>query len=217
MSYFVHISWAGSYAIIANGKKARCKRKRAMASQRTIEERETYNLSKVGGSVAYITLVIGYLLTILTTTHLTLLNFLVFTVLQVCYCGVLVWLLWGVGKMQEKWALPVALGLLVVITGAVGVLPIIGLQWDWLLFLVTLSMLVMFLPLRLGIGAGILLYIGAMLNLGWLDDWHWSQVYPLLLTFLPAFLFVGVFSVVLSILEVQKERAELLLHQLEVS
>jgi len=52
-----------------------------MSSQPATEEREASNLSKAGISAAYITLIIGYQFTILTTTRLTLLNFLVFTVL----------------------------------------------------------------------------------------------------------------------------------------
>jgi signal transduction histidine kinase len=188
-----------------------------MSSRPTTEEQVISFLSTAGASVAYITLIIGYLVTILTTTRLTLLNFLVFTALQVCYCALLGWMMWVVGKSPKKWSLPLALGLLVVITGAIGVLPITGLQWDWLLFLVTLSLFIMLLPLRLAICAGILGYIAVVLNIGWLSDWQWSQVYASLLSLFPAFIFVGLFSLFFRILEAQKERAERLLRQLEVS
>lgn len=188
-----------------------------MSSQPTTEDRAISILSTVGAGVAYICLIIGYLLTILTTTRLTPLNFLVFTILQICYCALLGWMIWVAWKIPKNWPVLLALGLLVVITGVIGVLPIIGLQWDWLLFLVTLSMLVMLLTFRQAIGAGILVYIGVVLNLSWLDDWHWSQVYTSLLTLFPAFLFVGLYMLIFRILEAQKERAELLLHQLEVS
>ena len=188
-----------------------------MSSQPTTEEREVIYLSLAGTSVLSLTLIIGYLLTILTATRLTLLNFLVFTALQVCYCALLWWMIRVVGKSPKKWPLPLALGLLIVITGAVGLLPATGLQWDWLLFLVTLSLLFTFLPVRLAICAGILLYIAVVLNLGWLSDWQWAQVYASLLSLFPAFLFVGLFSLFFRMLEMQKERAERLLHQLEVS
>src|SRR2546421_13053960 len=128
-----------------------------MSSQPTIEEREIYNLPKVGGGVAYITLIIGYLLTILTTTHLTLLNFLVFTTLQVCYCALLWWMIRTVWESAKRWPLVLAMGLLIVITEVVGLLPVIGLQWDWLLFIVTLSLSFLFPPLRVAICTGILL------------------------------------------------------------
>jgi signal transduction histidine kinase len=188
-----------------------------MSSQPTTEEREVFYLSIAGASVIYITLIIGYLFTILTATRLTLLNFLMFTALQVCYCALLWWMRRVVGKSPKKWPLPLAIGLLIVITGAVGLLPATGLQWDWLLFLVTLSVLFTFLSLRLAISAGILLYIAVALNLGWLSDWQWSQVYASLLSLFPAFLFVGLFSLFVRMLEMQKERAERLLHQLEAS
>src|SRR5215467_5154052 len=188
-----------------------------MSSQPTTEEREVFYLSIAGASVIYITLTIGYLLTILTATRLTLLNFLVFTALQVCYCALLWWMIRVVGKSPKKWPFPLALGLLIVITGAVGLLPATGLQWDWLLFLVTLSLLFTFLPVRLAICAGILLYIAVVLNLGWLSDWQWAQVYASLLSLFPAFLFVGLFSLFFRMLEMQKERAERLFRQLEAS
>lgn len=188
-----------------------------MSSQTTTEEREVFYLSIAGTSVIYITLIIGYLLTILTATRLTMLNFLLFTALQICYCALLWWMIRVVGKSPKKWPLPLAIGLLIVITGAVGLLPTTGLQWDWLLFLVTLSLLFTFLPVRLAICAGILLYLAVVLNLGWLSDWQWSQVYSSLLSLFPAFLFVGLFSLFVRMLEMQKERAERLLRQLEAS
>jgi signal transduction histidine kinase len=188
-----------------------------MSSQPTTKEREVFYLSIAGTSVIYITLIIGYLLTILTATRLTLLNFLLFTALQVCYGALLWWMIRVVGKSPKKWPLPLAIGLLIVITGAVGLLPATGLQWDWLLFLVTLSLFFTFLPVRLAICAGILLYIAVVFNLGWLSDWQWPQVYASLLSLIPAFLFVGLFSLFVRMLEMQKERAERLLRQLEAS
>jgi signal transduction histidine kinase len=188
-----------------------------MSSQPTTEEREVIYLSLAGTSVLSVTLIIGYLLTILTTTRLTLLNFLLFTALQVGYGALLWWMIRVVGKSPKQWPLPLAIGLLLVITGAVGLLPAIGLQWDWLLFLVTLSLLFTFLPVRLAISAGLLLYLAVVFNLGWLSGWHWSQIYPSLLSLFPAFLFVGLFSLFVRMLEMQKERAERLFRQLEAS
>lgn len=188
-----------------------------MSSQPAIVERETYILPRVGAGVAYTTLIIGYLLTILTTTHLALLNFLVFTVLQVCYCALLWWMLGTVWTSPKKWSLVLVMGLLIVITEAVGLLPVIGLQWDWLLFLVTLSLSFLLPPLRIAICMGILLYVTAVINLGWLNDWQWSQVYASLLSLIPAFAFVALFSLVFRILEHQRDRAERLLRKLEES
>jgi len=188
-----------------------------MSSQPTTEERDVIYLSLAGTSVISITLIIGYLFTILTATRLTLLNFLLFTALQVGYAVLLWWMIRVVGKSPKKWPLPLAIGLLLVITGAVGLLPATGLQWDWLLFLVTLYLLFTFLPVRLAICAGLLLSLAVVFNLGWLSDWQWSHVYPSLLSLFPAFLFVGLFSLFVRMLEMQKERAERLFRQLEAS
>jgi hypothetical protein len=47
-------------------------------------------LSTAGASSAYITILIGYVLTVVTTPpQLTLVNFIVFTVLQLIYCAIL--------------------------------------------------------------------------------------------------------------------------------
>lgn len=187
-----------------------------MPSLSTTEEQEIYIPPGAGAAVAYTILAIGYLLTILTTTHLTLLNFLVFTALQVCYCLLLWWIL---GKMDgsKRWPLVLAMGLLIGITEAVGLLPLAGLQLDWLLFLVTLSISFLLLPLRIAICTGILLYVMVVINLGWLSNWQWSRVYASLLTLIPAFAFVALFSLVSRILEQQKDRAEHLLRKLEES
>ncbi|HLX58436.1 MAG TPA: sensor histidine kinase [Ktedonobacteraceae bacterium] len=188
-----------------------------MSSQPTIEEREVCYLSLEGASVLSLTLLIGYLFTLLTATRLTLLNFLLFTALQLGYGALLWWMRRVVGKSPKQWPLPLALGLLVVLTGAVGLLPATGLQWDWLLFLVTLSLFFTFLSLRLAISAGLLLFVAVVFNLGWLSDWQWSQIYGSLLSLFPAFLFVGLFSLFVRILEIQKARAERLFRQLEAS
>ena len=57
------------------------------------EEQEGYIFYRFGTGLGYITLIIGYLIAILTTTHLTLLSFLVFTTLQVCYSVLLWWMI----------------------------------------------------------------------------------------------------------------------------
>lgn len=64
-----------------------------MSALPPIEEREDLLLFRAGPGLAYITLIIGYLIAILTTTHLTLLSFLVFTALQVCYSALLWWMI----------------------------------------------------------------------------------------------------------------------------
>src|SRR5260370_19248158 len=71
--------------------------------------------------------------------------------------------------------------------------------------------------LRTATIVGVLLYLSMAVNLGFLDQWQWSHIYPSLLSLLPAYVFVAVFSLVLRRVSIHKERAETLLHQLEES
>ena len=171
--------------------------------------------STAGRSAAYITILVGYLLTILTTPpHLTLLNFVVFTVQQVIYCAVLWWLI----KYDLSYKLRIlVIVMLTILTVATCLLSYSGLQWDWLLYLVTIAIYFIALSLGVGVISGVVLYLFMIVNLGFLNNWNWSHLYVSLLNLLPAFIFVAVFSLLFRILGIQKERAERLLHQLEES
>src|SRR6266849_118411 len=194
-------------------------RKIAMSSQRKADRALTSmtiegTLYTAGTSAAFITLIIGYLLTILTSPHLTIVNFMVFTVLQVIYCAVLWWL---IKNEPSENLLIFAIVMLTILTVATGLLSFIGLQLDWLLYLVTIAIYFMALSLRVAVISGILLYLLLALNLGFLNNWDWSHLYVSLLSLFPAFVFVAVFSLMFRILGIQKEHAERLLHQLEES
>ncbi|HEY6541908.1 MAG TPA: sensor histidine kinase [Ktedonobacteraceae bacterium] len=188
-----------------------------MPSLPSIEEQDGYFFYRLGTWLGYITLSIGYLVTVLTTRHLTLPDFLVFTVLQVCYCVLLWWMIAYVWRDSPAWRIVPVVALLIVITEIVGLLPLIGLAWDWLLFLVTISVFFSILPSRVAIGAGILLYCLMVVDLFMIDNWNWSAVYPNLLSLLPAFAFVAVFSLAMRVQQEQRDRAERLLSQLEES
>src|SRR5260221_4678539 len=171
-------------------------------------------LSTAGRGTALITLVIGYLYTILTSPpELTPVNFLAFTALQGLYCAVLWWFI----KNGSDRIIALLLVVLTLLTVATGGLSLTGLQWDWLLYLVTIVVYFMVLPLRVGIVVGILLYLSIAVNLGLLNHSHWSHIYPSLVSLLPAYAFVAVFSLVLRIVRIEKERAETLLQRLEES
>src|SRR5258708_17320997 len=180
-------------------------------------EQEAHTFYRLNPGLGYFTVIIGYLFTILTTTHLTLPNFLVFTVLQVCYNILLWWMIRSVWQNSRAWRIVLAVVLLMGITEIVGLMPLMGLQWDWLLFVATAAILFSLLPLRIVIGTGMLLYALMVVNLLLIDDWNWSRVYPSLLTLLPAFAFVAVFSLAMRFQQVQGDRTERLLRQLEES
>lgn len=171
--------------------------------------------STAGASAAFITILIGYLLTILTTPpHLTLVNFIAFTVLQLIYCAILWWFIKNDLSENLRIITTVMLTLLTVITG---LLSFSGLQWDWLLYLVTVAVYFMALSLRKAIISGVLLYLLLVVNLGYLNNWNWTHIYYNLLSLFTTFIFVAVFSFMVRILDIQKEHAEGLLHQLEES
>ena len=116
-----------------------------MSSQRKADRALTSmtiegTLYTAGTSAAFITLIIGYLLTILTSPpHLTIVNFMVFTVLQVIYCAVLWWLIKN--ELSEN-LLIFAIVMLTILTVVTGLLSFIGLQWDWLLTVRQLTKLI---------------------------------------------------------------------------
>lgn len=188
-----------------------------MSGLPSTKEREEHALYRLSTGVPYFTLIIGYLIAILTTAHLTLPGFLVFTALQVCYCVVLWWMLRNIWRGLRAWQFVPAVLLLAGLTEMVGLLPLMGVQWDWLLFLVTIAIFFTIFPAPVAIGSGIFLYALMTLNLFVINNWNWPLIYPALVELLPAFAFVAVFSLALRVQEEQRDRAERLLRQLEES
>ena len=171
-------------------------------------------LSTAGVKAAYFAVALGYLMGVLAAPHLTVVNFLAFTALQVFYVVIFRW------QVKDKvfgWQLALNLGMLTGSSIATGLLSLAGVYWDWLPYLVTAATYFAALSLRTAIIAGVLLYLVSMVNLGLINKWDWPAIYPSSFTLLAAFGFIAAFSLVLRVLEVQKERAERLLHQLEES
>ena len=168
----------------------------------------------LASSAAYITLVLGYLLGILFASHLTVGNFLAFTTVQILY-SVLLWLMVR-GVMSSYDAL--YLLLFSVLTLISGFLAVTGTYWDWLLYLVTVTLYFQILRLRFALIAATLFYGAIALNLAFLDHWRLLPgAVSNLISFIGAFAFVGAFSVVMNLFHQQKERAEQLLLQVEQS
>ena len=184
------------------------------------ERDNSHFLYLVASSAAYITLVIGYLLSILQASQLTVLNFVSFTAFQIVYVALL-WSLVRSGissKPMSDWLAALHLIGLSILTIICGLFGAIGLNFDWLLYLITLSLCFVVLSLRTAIIAGMLLYAATVVNLAFLDDWHLgASFFQSCFTLLPAFIFVAVFSQANHALDEQKTRSEQLLHQLEVS
>jgi signal transduction histidine kinase len=171
-------------------------------------------LSTAGVKAAYFAVALGYLIGVLPAPHLTVVNFLAFTALQVFYIVIFRWLS---KDNVYGWRLALNLGMLTGSAIGTGLFSLAGMYWDWLPYLVTTAVYFGVLSLSTAIIAGVLLYLASMVNLGLLYNWNWPSIYTSSLTLLAAFGFIAAFSLVLRILGVQKERAERLLHQLEES
>jgi len=171
-------------------------------------------LSTAGVKAGYFAVALGYLMGVLAAHHLTVVNFLAFTALQVFYVVIFKWLS---RDDISGWQLALNLGMLTGSSIATGLLSLAGVYWDWLPYLVTAAIYFTALSLRTAISAGVLLYLVSMVNLGLIYNWDWPAIYPSSFTLLAAFGFVAAFSLVLRLLGIQKERAEGLLHQLEES
>src|SRR5258708_11144174 len=149
-------------------------------------------MSTAGVSTAFITIAIGYLITVLTTPpELTPVNFLTFTLLQVLYCAVVWWL---ARKHLSDRLVALAVVVLSLLTVATGWLGLTGLQWDWLLFLVMISVYFMAFSLRTAIIAGVLLYLSMAENPGVLAHWRRAHLCPTLLFLFPPTALLALFS-----------------------
>ncbi len=187
-----------------------------MASQAQ-EERDNrvqeWFIHRALDSAAYVTLVLSYLITVLAANYLTALNFSIFTLMSVFYT-IIAWLVF-LQKAVSLWWSIAALILLGMLTFASGLLALTGLDFDWLLYFVTVSIYFTLLPIRRAIIAGIILFLVAYINVGLLDNWQLLD--PHLYTLLSGFIFVAAFSYSNQLLVIQRRRTEQVLRQLEES
>ncbi len=131
---------------------------------------------------------------VLAAPHLTVVNFLAFTAIQVFYIVIFRWLS---RDNISGWQLALNLGMLAGSSIATGLLSLAGVYWDWLPYLVTAAIYFAALPLRIAIIAGVLLYLVSMVNLALINKWDWPAIYPSSFTLLAAFGFIAAFSLVL--------------------
>ncbi len=164
-------------------------------------------------NAAYITLVIGYLITVLTATHLTVVNVLTFTGIQILYAAVFWWM--TTRSNASSWQVLLGAGILLLLAFASGMLATTGLYFDWLLYFVTVGIYFSLLSLRSAIIVSIILYIASGINSALIDTGTGlSQNWPSLLA---GFAFVAAFALGNKLLNAQREQTEALLHQLEES
>lgn len=166
---------------------------------------------------AYLTLALGYLLGVLLADHLTPGAFLAFTAVQMLYVGALLLLMRPVYTIR-RFALPAYTLVFSILSIASGFLSAMGIYWDWLLYLVTVVLYFSLLSMWLALLSSALLYGVMVLNLAFLNHWHVTlNLLANSVSILTAFGFVCGFSLVMALLQAQKERAEQLLLQVEQS
>ncbi len=170
-------------------------------------------LERATESAGYVTLVIGYLISIFSAHHLTLMNVLIFTGTQILYVLVFWWI--TTKGVRARWRLPASVILLSILTFASGITVLLGIYLDWLLYFVTVAVCftLLSLPLALLTSGALYLCAGATLYLeggviGLSQPW---------IFLLAGFAFVAVFSSANKLLIAQQERTELLLRELEKS
>lgn len=99
-------------------------------------------------------------------------------------------------------------------------LSITGIQFDWLIYLVTASIYCQSFSLRTSAILTTLLYLAIGINLSFINSWKWYYVISWsspMITLLPAFIFVAAFSLTSRVMGAQRDRAEQLLEQLVTS
>ncbi len=164
-------------------------------------------------SAGYITLVIGYLISIFSASSLTLSNVLAFTGVQLLYTLVFWWL--NTKALKHKLQTGVGVGVLLVLTFANGMLAVTGIYFDWLLYFVTVGVFCSLLSLPVALLLNLILYLGAGGTLFWLSNF--TDVGQTWISLLAGFAFVTAFAGANKLLIAQRERTEILLRQLEES
>ncbi len=164
-------------------------------------------------ATAYIAVAAGYLLAVLVAGHLTLLGLLLLTALNAVYLAIFRRMSSEDGCSERE---TVLLSLAAIaVTFAVDLLCVIGMGFDWLLPVVTVTLMGIFFPWKRGLilaGATALLSLALLFIL----DGH-NFFRNDLVTLPPAFIFAYAFALVTSYQFEQRARAEQLVTQLEAA
>ncbi len=170
-------------------------------------------LERATETAGYITIVIGYIVSIFSASSLTISNVLTFTGLQLLYAFVFWWV--NTKAQGHRWQTTISLSALFILTVVSGMLISTGIAFDWLLYFVTVATFCTLLPLSIALFLCLLLYIAAGVTLFFLQSF--SEFSSTEATLLPGFVFAAAFAVANKLLTAQRERSELLLHELEAS
>jgi signal transduction histidine kinase len=164
-------------------------------------------------ATAYLALAAGYLLATLAARHLTWYGLALLTALNVLYVAAFRRMSSEAG-CSERDLLLLSIGIIGV-TMAVEALCLIGMGFDWLMPIVTVTLMGIFFPLRWGFAFAGAVWLSTMALLYLLDGHHLTLQDQIELP--PAFIFAFVFAVVVRYQFEQRERAEQLVTQLEAA
>jgi len=164
-------------------------------------------------TASYITLVVGYLVSVLNVDTLTSFNFTATTIIHFL-CGSLLWWLNAGGDVRE-WQRVLALAALCILPFLNGLLVATGLWFNFLLYFVIVSCISVHLSFRKACLVDLILYLETGLTFILLG--RWNDFYEGWLSMLAGFAFVGAFSLSNRLLGIEQERSSRLLYQLEKS
>lgn len=164
-------------------------------------------------SATVLTVICGYLLGVLGARQLTITNFLIFTATNAA-CGVLLWML-NSEKPLPSWQRALYLTLISLLTFGGGLLALIGLAFNWLLYFVAVANYFRHLSIRIAAICSVFLYMAVVLNSLILGDLSPRAISWI--TLLAGFCFVAAFSLSNRFLNLERERSNELLSQLKTS
>ncbi len=179
--------------------------------QTTIVQR--WLISRPMETASYATLVISYVVSILSARHLTLFNFGTATMLSLLAI-LLCWRLSAGQHLSARQQVAV-LAALSVLTFLNGLLALSGFWFNFLFYFVTVGNDFFYLPLRKALLAGLLLFLGVCVTFVLLDGWH--TLHQDVITVFSGFIFVAAFSLSNRLLNSERERSSRLLRELEIS
>ena len=142
--------------------------------------------------MAYICTLIGYLYAIIGADHLTLLNFTLVTLADIGWLAVYQRFTRSDNQRERWWLVALLCGLAFAILGLVP----LGLRFDWLQPIVTMSVVATVYVFTFAIPISIGLYVGTIGSLILIDHGFTADVWQTAMQLLPAFLFVFAFTVI---------------------
>ncbi|QBD80751.1 sensor histidine kinase [Ktedonosporobacter rubrisoli] len=158
-------------------------------------------------------LVLNYLISILGTWSPTFPGFVLSTSILGSY-GALFW--WLTSKSSMKpWQLVLCIGTISLLTFISGLVLAVDVGFNWLLYLVTVTLYFTHLSLRSALILSPLLYLVAGINMFILGGWH--KLFPSWVSLLAGFGFVAIFALSDRLLKQEQKRSQKLFHQLEGS